>query len=72
MFQVGGAIGVAILSTVAVSEADGAAPLAVLTDGFQAAFAAAIAFGALGLLVASLLLGKARRRAPEAEPAAAG
>jgi hypothetical protein len=71
-FQIGGAVGVAILSTVAVSEADGAEPLAALTNGFQAAFTTAIAFAALGLLVAVLLLGKLRRPAPTAaaQPAA--
>ena len=66
-------MGVAILSTVAVSRRDGADPLAALTNGFQAAFATAIVFAALGLLAASLLLGS--RREPEAvaqaEPAIA-
>jgi EmrB/QacA subfamily drug resistance transporter len=72
-FQIGGAVGVAILSTVAVSEADGAGPLVALTNGYQAAFTTAIAFAAFGLLVALLLLGKLRAPAPApaAEPAAA-
>jgi EmrB/QacA subfamily drug resistance transporter len=71
-FQIGGAIGVAILSSVAVSEAQGADPLGALTNGYQAAFATAIAFAALGLLVAIVLLGKlvAPAPAPAAEPAA--
>ena len=43
-FQIGGAVGVAILSSVAVSHAHGTDPLAALTNGFQAAFAAAIVF----------------------------
>jgi EmrB/QacA subfamily drug resistance transporter len=70
-FQIGGAIGVAILSSVAVSGANGAGSPAALTDGFQSAFAVAIAIAALGTLAAGLLLG--RRREPEvvAEPAAA-
>src|SRR5688500_8668262 len=42
-FQIGGAVGVAILSTVAVSGAQGADSLAGLTDGYQSAFAVAIA-----------------------------
>jgi Major Facilitator Superfamily len=67
-FQIGAALGVAILTTVSVSEADGTNPLAALTEGFQAAFAAAIAFAALGILVAGLLLG--RSRSPLAQPAA--
>jgi EmrB/QacA subfamily drug resistance transporter len=70
-FQIGGAVGVAILSTVAISHADGAQPLVALTNGFQSAFMTAIAFAALGLLVAILLLGKIRGAAatPVAEPA---
>jgi hypothetical protein len=56
-----------------VSGAHGADRLAALTDGYQSAFAVAIAVAALGVLAASLLLGK--RRQPEviavAEPAVA-
>ena len=72
-FQIGGAVGVAILSTVAVSQADGSDPLAALTNGFQSAFATAIIFAAVGLLAAVALLGKLRVPvpAPAAEPAAA-
>jgi EmrB/QacA subfamily drug resistance transporter len=69
-FQIGGAVGVAIVSSVAVSQADGAEPLAALTNGYQSAFTAAIAFTALGV-VALLLLGKRRGPAPAAEPAVA-
>jgi hypothetical protein len=65
---------VAILSTAAVSGAHGAADrLSALTEGYQAAFAAAIAVAVLGMAAAGLLLGS--RREPkvvaEAEPAAA-
>ena len=70
-FQIGGAVGVAILSTVAVSGAHGADTLAGLTDGYRAAFAAAIAVAVLGLVAASLLLGGSRDPAPAAEPAVA-
>ena len=70
-FQIGGAVGVAILSTVAVSHADGSDPLAAVTNGFQAAFATAMIFAAIGLLVAIALLGKLRVSVPvrTAEPA---
>jgi EmrB/QacA subfamily drug resistance transporter len=57
-FQIGGAIGVAIVSTVARSEAEGTSPLAALTNGFQSAFTAAIVFAGVGLVVALLLLGR--------------
>ena len=65
-FQIGGAVGVAILSTVTVSQASGADPLGALTNGFQSAFATAIIF-------AAVLLGRLRLPAPArpAEPAAA-
>jgi EmrB/QacA subfamily drug resistance transporter len=56
-FQIGGAVGVAILSTVAVSHAGGATPLIALTNGAQAAFATAVALAAGGLLAAIALLG---------------
>jgi EmrB/QacA subfamily drug resistance transporter len=70
-FQIGGAVGVAILSSVAVSHAAGSDPLAALTNGFQAAFAAAIVFAVLGVLAAGALLGKLALPVPGAEPAAA-
>jgi EmrB/QacA subfamily drug resistance transporter len=60
-FQIGGALGVAILSTVATAHADGGESVAALTAGFQSAFAAAIAFAAFGILAGAILLGKARR-----------
>jgi predicted MFS family arabinose efflux permease len=71
-FQIGGAVGVAIVSSVAVSQAEGADPLVALTNGFQSAFATAIVFAAVGLLAAVTLLGKLRAPAPAptAEPAA--
>jgi MFS family permease len=70
-FQIGGAVGVAILSTVAVSHAHGDDPLAALTNGFQAAFATAIIFAVLGVLVAIALLGKLTVPALTTKPAAA-
>jgi predicted MFS family arabinose efflux permease len=71
-FQIGGALGTAVVTTVAVSNTDGPNPLAALTEGFQSAFSAAIIFPALGLLFAITLLRRVRgpaRRTPE--PAAA-
>jgi EmrB/QacA subfamily drug resistance transporter len=74
-FQIGGAVGVAILSTVAVAGAHGANHLAALTAGYQSAFAAAIVFAGLGLAVALLLLrGRTESAAiggTDAEPARA-
>jgi EmrB/QacA subfamily drug resistance transporter len=59
-FQIGGAVGVAILSTAAVSGAD-------LIDGYQSAFAAAIVVAVLGMVAAGLLLGRTGQHAPVAE-----
>jgi EmrB/QacA subfamily drug resistance transporter len=55
-FQIGGAIGTAIVSTVAVTYTDGPGP-AALTEGLQAAFIACLAFAGVGVLCA-LLLGR--------------
>jgi MFS family permease len=61
-FNIGGALGIAILSTVAVSRADNVlsgvgrgAELRALTEGFQTAFAVAVGLAALGALLAVLL-----------------
>jgi EmrB/QacA subfamily drug resistance transporter len=72
-FQIGGAVGVAIVSSVAVSGAHGAVTLTALTHGYRSAFAAAIAVAALGAVGAGLLLGRRREPAPigEAEAVAA-
>ena len=72
-FQIGGAVGLAILSSVAVSDAHGADPLVALTNGYQSAFAVAIAVAALGMAAASLLPGRSREPAAvtQAEPAVA-
>jgi EmrB/QacA subfamily drug resistance transporter len=59
-FQIGGALGSAVATTVAVSQAGGDS-LAALTDGYRSAFAAAALFSAVGLIAAILLLDKPRR-----------
>jgi EmrB/QacA subfamily drug resistance transporter len=70
--QIGAALGVAIVSTVAVSRSDhflaaneGANPLVVLNEGFQSAFLACVVLAAIGLALALLLLGRPRK-APHA------
>jgi EmrB/QacA subfamily drug resistance transporter len=71
-FQIGGALGVAILTSVAVAQTEGSEPLVALTAGFQSAFAAAIAFAAIGILAGAILLGRTRRTGEAVpEPAAA-
>src|SRR5215208_2362813 len=70
-FQIGGAVGVAILSTVAVSGADGANPLEAMTNGYQSAFAVAIGVAALGAAAATALLGRSRDTVPSAAADAA-
>jgi EmrB/QacA subfamily drug resistance transporter len=83
-FQMGNALGVAIVSTVAFSRTDdvlaadpGTNPLVALTEGFQSGFLACALLAGIGLALALLLLGRPRR-APEepveleASPAPAG
>ncbi len=77
--QVGTALGVAIVSTVAVSRSQGylaanpgANPLAVLTEGYQSAFVACAVLAGIGLALALLLPGRPRKAAhelPELVPA---
>jgi MFS family permease len=75
-FQLGGALGVAIVSTVAVSSSEdylaaneGANALVVLTEGFQSAFLACVVLAAIGVALALLLLGRRREEPRErAEP----
>jgi EmrB/QacA subfamily drug resistance transporter len=71
-FQMGAAIGTAIVATVAVSrtedylEANGdARPLVALTEGFQSGFLAAAVLAAIGVALALLLLGRPRGAAEE-------
>jgi len=71
-FQIGAALGVAIASTVAVSRSEdflaaneGANPLVVLNEGFQSAFLACVVLAAIGVALALLLLGRARRTPQE-------
>jgi EmrB/QacA subfamily drug resistance transporter len=73
-FQIGAALGVALVTTVAVSRTDdylsahaGASQLVALTEGFQSAFLAVAVLAGFGVALALLLLGPARR-VPEAQP----
>jgi len=78
--QIGTALGVAIVTTVAVSRSEhylaghkGANPLAVLTVGYQSAFLACAVLAGIGLALALLLPGrppKAAHERPEPVPAA--
>ena len=81
-FQLGGALGVAIVSTVALTRSEdfaaahaGANHLVVLTEGFQAAFVACAVMAAIGAVLAIALLGRprgARRGRLEQVPVPAG
>jgi EmrB/QacA subfamily drug resistance transporter len=70
--QIGGALGVAIVSTVAVSRSEdylaaneGANPLVALTEGFQSAFLACVVLAGIGMALALLLLGRPRKAPQE-------
>jgi predicted MFS family arabinose efflux permease len=67
-FQIGAALGVAIVTTVAVSRTEdyltsntGADRLIALTEGFQSAFLAVAILAGIGVVLALLLLGRPRR-----------
>jgi EmrB/QacA subfamily drug resistance transporter len=80
-FQIGAALGVAMVTTVAVSRTDDyratntdANPLVALTEGFQSAFLAVAVLAGIGVALALLLLGRSRgvpQAQPELEPAPA-
>jgi MFS family permease len=70
--QIGGALGVAIVTTVAVSRSEnylagneGANSLVVLNEGFQSAFLALVVLAGIGLLLALTPLGSPRKRRGE-------
>ncbi len=74
--QVGGALGIAALSTIATSQtsdavASGAALDTALVDGFTAAFLAGVIIAGLGIVAALTLIRKdeLEQQAPVAEPA---
>ena len=74
--QIGGAIGVAVASTIFISRANdligtGHSPQAAFTSGYQEAFWALIALALLGAAAAFVLLRGTHVPATEAEPAAA-
>jgi EmrB/QacA subfamily drug resistance transporter len=58
--QVGGALGLAVLSSIATSKIAGARDPASLTDGFQSAFAVGAGFAALGVVLALLAVPRVR------------
>src|ERR687888_610890 len=67
--QVGGAIGVAVASTIFTSRAkSGHFTSAAFTSGYHWAFAALVAFALVGAVAAFVLLRGVRAPAPEAEP----
>jgi EmrB/QacA subfamily drug resistance transporter len=66
--QIGGSLGVAAITTVAVSRSDDylaanedANPLVVLTEGFQSAFLACVVLAGIGAVLALLLPGRPRK-----------
>jgi EmrB/QacA subfamily drug resistance transporter len=71
-FQIGAALGVAIVTTVSVTRTDdylaantGANPLVALTEGFQSAFLAVAILAGIGVALALLLLGGPRAAVQE-------
>jgi EmrB/QacA subfamily drug resistance transporter len=73
--QIGGALGIAALSTIATTQTEnalsnGSALPVALVDGFTAAFVAGVVIASLGIVAALTLIRRDElERAPEAEPA---
>jgi MFS family permease len=73
-FQIGAALGVVIVTTVAVSSSEeylaaseGANPLIALNEGFQSAFLAVVVLAGIGVALALLLPGRPRK-VPQGRP----
>jgi MFS family permease len=73
-FQIGAALGVAIVSTIAVSRTEDyvaanpdASPLVGLTEGFQSAFLGCVVLAAIGVVLSLTLLGRRGRFQEELE-----
>jgi len=69
--QVGGALGLAVLSSVATSKIAGSHDPGTLTDGFQSAFAVGAGFAALGVLLALVAVPHVRPAQLQEAPAVA-
>lgn len=69
-FQIGGALGVAIATTVIAANTAGPDPASV-TEGLGSGFSAGVVFAVIGLVLSLLLLGR-RRGAPTSEPTPVG
>jgi len=75
-FQIGAALGVAIVTTVSVTHSQevlaanhGANPVVALNEGFQSAFLACVVLAGIGLALALLFLGRPRGLRERLEPA---
>jgi EmrB/QacA subfamily drug resistance transporter len=75
-FQIGAALGVAIVTTVAVTHSrdflaanHGSNPVVALNEGLQSAFLACVVLAGIGLALSLLLLGRPRRPQEQLEPA---
>jgi hypothetical protein len=62
-FQIGGALGTAVVSSVVISQVGASTQPTVLTDGFQAGFVTNVIFAVIGLCVVLTLLRPRRRPA---------
>jgi hypothetical protein len=70
-FMMGGALGLAVLASVAAAETGGSSSPQALTDGYQLAFIVGTLFAVAAAVVAAVWLKPARMEAAEGEPALA-
>lgn len=69
-FQVGGALGSAVVTSIAVAHSVGSDHVAALARGYGAAFTATVVFAAVGVVLVLALLARGRRVVPRALPQA--
>jgi MFS family permease len=71
-FMMGGALGLAVLASVAAARTGDAGSLAALVDGYRAAFVVGTAFSVAAAVVAAAFLRGPAAEPADAEPAFAG
>ncbi|HEX9334835.1 MAG TPA: MFS transporter, partial [Pseudonocardiaceae bacterium] len=67
-FHVGGALGIAILSTVAITNAVGPNPVTAMVTGFRSAYGVGVVFAAVGIVAAVAFLRRPKQTTAAVTP----